>query len=686
LKGYGIQNINFLREERFMKKLGFFKVLLAAVIATVIFTGCGKGKGKAGDENTFTDSRDGQVYKTVKIGSQVWMAQNLNYAPGGECLGGDKKNCAKFGRLYTWESAQEAVPQGWHLPSVEEWETLINFAGGFDEAGKKLKAKDGSWGESGGSDDYGFAALPGGAGRTGGLSHYFGSMGVSGGVWWTSSVSQEEGSDGNETVLVQMYDDYDENANSVNIAYDYKNVAFSVRLVKDAQQTDIGGVYKYEYDKDEFGTVYIYPENDNTALFYFHIEKLRIGDTDLQGRITVRDGKAAYITYCDETEDSLLFEFNGDELSVKLNLRCYPVGDGEYTFARTSSEIPQYYTDSQDKKVYFKDYPPDEEGEAENTDEMSSDSVKIFNETCLIIVPDFEYLKAKEEQFAAQEAQGDFDETGDDGFYMGNALGQFDKLGIKSAGWDIEEKHRYLSFALEGGEYYVIDLKDGERREALLYKKGKKPLDIGIGWENPVGYYLQEISTYLGMKASEVMKKAEITDAKFKDIRNGLDYDIVLIGDQVWMAQNLNYYAPQTFALCYGGSGSNCEKYGWLYDYEAAKKAVPQGWRLPAYKDYETLTEYAGGWETAGKKLKSNRGWNDNGNGSDDYEFSALPGGLCAGEGDCSGEGESGFWWLAEEFNSELAYFFVMNGKDNRVYRNYESKNKLFSVRLVLDE
>jgi len=132
-------------------------------------------------QGTFTDSRDGKTYKIAKIGTQTWMSQNLDYAGEdgdiGTCQDNDPKNCQKYGRLYSWESAMLACPDGWHLPSDEEWQTLAAFAGGREIAGQKLKARNG-WGKwdcewtsvddrgrtkknsKCNSDNYGFSALP----------------------------------------------------------------------------------------------------------------------------------------------------------------------------------------------------------------------------------------------------------------------------------------------------------------------------------------------------------------------------------------------------------------------------------------------------------------------------------------------------------------------------------------------
>ena len=110
----------------------------------------------------FEDSRDGQEYAAVKIGTQTWMAENLNYEAGNSyCYGGKVRNCIRYGRLYTWETAMAACPPGYHLPNNTEWRTLAGavhatFGAGFT----KLKATS-DW-ASKGDDLYGFSALPAG--------------------------------------------------------------------------------------------------------------------------------------------------------------------------------------------------------------------------------------------------------------------------------------------------------------------------------------------------------------------------------------------------------------------------------------------------------------------------------------------------------------------------------------------
>jgi len=126
-------------------------------------------------------------YKTKQIGNKMWMAENLDYDIGGaKCYNNSATNCATYGRLYDWETAKTACPSGWSLPSNYEWESLINYAGGKQIAGRELKAASGWKGGGNGRDTYGFTALPGGSGSDYG-SHdvKFDKVGESGG-WWSS--------------------------------------------------------------------------------------------------------------------------------------------------------------------------------------------------------------------------------------------------------------------------------------------------------------------------------------------------------------------------------------------------------------------------------------------------------------------------------------------------------------------
>ena len=222
---------------------------------------------------TMTDERDGQTYKTVKIGTQTWMAENLNYAYTGVpyryerdnevytsdstswCYNNVPANCTKYGRFYTWAAAMDSVgewstndkgcgfdvvcsptypvrgvcPEGWHLPTVAEFKALFTAVGGTQDAknevlwnnvGKMLKSISG-WKSSGnGTDAYAFSALPAGIKYNDRNFSFEGYLAY----FWSST----------------EYDSYnayymylDGNDDDVYLGNRYKNYGFSVRCVKD---------------------------------------------------------------------------------------------------------------------------------------------------------------------------------------------------------------------------------------------------------------------------------------------------------------------------------------------------------------------------------------------------------------------------------------------------------------------
>ena len=122
------------------------------------------------ETGSMTDPRDGRVYKTVKIDAQIWMAENLAFKTESGCsVYDDVKDYLKtHGYLYTWETATKACPEGWRLPSMQDWWFLSNFLGGDEVSGGKLKQTGTTSWESpntGATNSSGFTALS--SGRSG---------------------------------------------------------------------------------------------------------------------------------------------------------------------------------------------------------------------------------------------------------------------------------------------------------------------------------------------------------------------------------------------------------------------------------------------------------------------------------------------------------------------------------------
>jgi len=175
-------------------------------------------ESKPVEEEQFIDSRDGKKYKTVKIGTQIWMAKNLNYnANGSKCYNNQPANCDKYGRLYDWAAAKKVCPKGWHLPSNDEWDELYRFADGTSgtespyiskTAGKYLKAANG------------FFALLGGMGR---YDDRFDNASI-GGFWWSTDEYYHDSYAYNRHLT--------STENVASWSYNDKGSLFSVRCLK----------------------------------------------------------------------------------------------------------------------------------------------------------------------------------------------------------------------------------------------------------------------------------------------------------------------------------------------------------------------------------------------------------------------------------------------------------------------
>ena len=197
--------------------------------------------------DSIVDSRDGQVYKTVKIGNLNWMAQNLNYeAKDSHCYDDSLKYCDVYGSLYSWASAidsaklandkanpqdcgygktcklpevvQGVCPDGWHLPTSDEWSVLFTEVGGQGSAAKYLKSMM-KWN---GTDSVGFSVLPAGSSTQNG--YRFSSEGRDAYFWTATEIY-----DGDDAYFVHM-----ETSNSYVFLYSVeKTNGYSVRCVED---------------------------------------------------------------------------------------------------------------------------------------------------------------------------------------------------------------------------------------------------------------------------------------------------------------------------------------------------------------------------------------------------------------------------------------------------------------------
>ncbi|WP_295067833.1 fibrobacter succinogenes major paralogous domain-containing protein [uncultured Fibrobacter sp.] len=237
-------------------KHGFSFVV--AAVSVLLLVACSDGVTPQSNDSetsvstgTMTDSRDGQTYKTVTIGTQTWMAENLNYeTENSYCYKDSASYCTKYGRLYTWAAAMDSVgtlstngkgcgygitcsptypvrgicPEGWHLPTKADFETLFTAVGGKSIAGQKLKSVTGWTTYSGvtNEDAFTFSALPAGLRYRNGHNLNEGN----GAYFWSSS----EGYSDYAYYMLLDYNYDDVGAGLINCD---KYFGFSVRCLKD---------------------------------------------------------------------------------------------------------------------------------------------------------------------------------------------------------------------------------------------------------------------------------------------------------------------------------------------------------------------------------------------------------------------------------------------------------------------
>ena len=187
--------------------------------------------------------------------------------------------------------------------------------------------------------------------------------------------------------------------------------------------------------------------------------------------------------------------------------------------------------------------------------------------------------------------------------------------------------------------------------------------------------------------------------------QDGYEYKTVQIGDQEWFAENLRttkyndgtlipnvtdanaWKNVTTGAYCfYDNKPENDAICGNLYNWYAVdtKKLCPTGWHVPSDEEWAALEHYLG--EAAGKKMKSITGWYNNGNGTNESGFSALPGGGRANNGAFFSIGKYGYWWSSTDANTNDARYRSLSYNYGDVYRyNYYGKEGGFSVRCLRD-
>jgi len=667
----------------------------------------------------FTDSRDGRKYRAVEIGGKMWMAENLDYRLTNNNKTGktDNSNSNKYGRVYDWDAALTACPSGWHLPSRQEWDSLGRAACGarppdWYGAGQRLRTET-DW-KGVGTDDYGFSALPTGGSRNnaGGPENA-----EENAFWWTATETEK---DPRQAYYRGIW--YGNASLSENKGY--KSGNFSVRCVRD-ENTRAEAV-----------------SNTKTVTVSSVATDAKGGGRYEPGRtVTVTAGTAAGrrfrkwtsarndAAFADAFRGTTMFIMPANDVTVTANFDTIIVESGTLTDSRDGKKYKTVAIGNQNWMAKNLDYTPPNgkswcyDGNAENCDKYG----KLYDrETAMTACPDGWHLPSFAEWDNLALAIGSEGVSGwygltwlDAGKTLKTTSGWKDYKGKSGNGTDdygfsalpggyrsADRRGDDIFKEIDGHGYWWTTKDDGKHVYGQNIQYSDDNMTPNQSGRNN-GFSVRCVmngNVAVKEKADDPWKREsdrliEEKTEYFTDSRDGRKYRAIKIGGSTWMAENLNYQPTKGESRCYDNDTSNCNKYGRLYDWETAMTVCPSGWYLPARGEWDSLTLAIGGkrrgekkdevvWRGAGKKLKTKNGWywnSDNGlsgNGTDEYGFSAMPGGYRIFDGSFHNVGNGGWWWTAAELNGR-AYLRYMLNRNGNVSEDYDNKTNLYSVRCV---
>jgi len=693
------------------------------------------------------DSRDGQVYKTVKIGDQVWMAENLNYktfeshcypeldrecvdrmfsmdwfengkgeSPFDLCSIELDSNCTKYGRLYSWNAAmgiadssctescdgckslefvypvQGVCPAGWHLPSKKEWKTLIKTVGGKDVTSQVLKSTTG-WFEcddyercydsGNGSDDFGFAALPAGVIPS---KNDFDDFGVSYGKGSIAHFwsSLERYHDGATNFQLASDARY-----SGFLTFNKKRDRLSVRCVKDRQEI------KNDRQEETVSPVFVPGANSSHRVTPSNVTSTTISSSNVLAPVGEGSLTDSVFSVIPDSIGNLLDPRDGQTYrTVKIGSQTWMAENlnfkTRYSFC--------YDNDSSNCKKYGRLYVWNAAIEQCPAGWHLPDTTE-WKTLLLSVGGKFErngkFSDAGKVLKSTTDWQGG---NGSDDFgFSALPAGNAEYEGSVGYGIDIIEE-----YGNKGFQTHFWSSTESKSYEAFCMM-----LDNGNSYSNLYGdaskdyaYSVRCVKDYIRRKNKDGRRTNDavipaLSGNLLTDPRDGQTYKTVKIGLQTWMAENLRYNMNKS--MCYNRDDNNCMKYGRFYEWLSAMNACPAGWHLPSGAEWDILFESVGGRTSAAKVLKSKTGWHtcknwgwQNGNGTDDYGFSVFPEGAYCGLGGFVDLGlEASFWSSTAPDTSEngsAGYIKFLAKYNYAVYEGSCAKHCAFSVRCVRDE
>ncbi|MDO4948228.1 MAG: FISUMP domain-containing protein [Fibrobacter sp.] len=652
------------------------------------------------------DNRDGRVYKTVQIGEQRWMAENLRYnVRGSVCYEKKDFNCEKYGRLYNWAMAMMLVdyynshsiqklvgkykkgkihdicPTGWHLPSNKEWKKLKFFVakkGVSDGVALSLKSTE-SWEKElripGGTDEFGFSALPGGERDFEGR---FFDLGRSA-VFWTST----EYDDGGARNWWIYYD-----SRSMEGNYDTKETGASVRCVEDR-------LYEIKEPPPPVPKV----EPKVVEIQGRKTQTVHIGDQVwMANNLDVKvPGSYCYANKEENCQKyGRLYTWAGVvKLDQKFN---QSVGKDSISKRKPKGICPNGWhvptsLDFARLNAYLKDIDEavgvgtnlrSRTGWDESEDALMGENGFGFNGEAFGVC---KYTKPKETCVSVIKAilPDPTKKSPADTVYADSCV--VDPTWVPSLAF---EGNGTLTGFWSGTE---VDSLRAEVRK-LSFDDDDFILDTARKDE---AYYLRCIM--------DPPDDDELYDSTaFVDKRDENKYRTVAVGSTIWMSENLRFAAPGSY--CYEDKDSRCRSYGRLYPWSVAMRLpadyvdnsmsggitqehqgiCPDGWHIPTNEEWIELGQFAlskrkGG---VGAALKNREFWARGGAPiSAASGFNALPSGSRMSDSEYMELGSSTYFWTAAGGDGLGAvYWYLVNNRDDFTSAE-DFDNAAFSLRCV---
>ena len=633
------------------------------------------------EKNTLTDTRDGQTYKTVKIGDQVWMAENLNFETDSSfCYNDSAEYCAKYGRLYVWTAAMDACPSGWHLPDLAEWKTLLAAVGGDSVAGAKLKSTSG-WNSNGnGTDDFGFTVLPAG-GRS--SKDFVGEAAA----FWTS----------------EWYGEYDDYAYGIRLYTDTivrkfnsrKYIGSSVRCVKGSEYDATANTLKDLRDGKVYKTVKI---GDQVWM----AENLNYSDSTKTA--SLKDKSWCYDNESDNcVKYGRLYTWAAAIDSVALaNDAKAPLDCGYGKSCTLPAKVQGVCPDGWHLPNY------DEWVAMLTSVGWQSNENKVL----------------KSQSGWSGNGNGS-DSSGFSALPAGYYNGSFNHAGDEADFWSSFDHYSDYAYKMTLDNNMKCDrgcINDERKNVGNSVRCVKDGIAVPASSSSEVSSPSSSSVALVAPCKTETEDNCEY--GTLTDSRDGQTYKTVTIGTQTWMAENLNYaytdvpysyaaYESDSTSWCFDNALDNCAMYGRLYTWSVAMDSVgvwstkgkgcgydktcnvdsagsvrgicPEGWHLPTQTEWGTLFAAVGGMSTAGKMLKSTSGWTSNGNGTDGYSFAALPADSRTAGGDYRNKGYVTNFWSSSEKDSGTVYTMSLTYYVENADLTYRYKPEGLSVRCVKD-